>query len=80
MLTIKCCARCLEELKRKVLKRGIHMLSLSTVRYVSVNSNAAGYWFIICHTQSRNSMNSGDWSERTDTRRKQDVMSDFRKC
>lgn len=63
-VTIKCWARCLGELKRKVLKRGIHMLSLSTVRYVSVNSNAAGYWFIICHTQSRNRMNSGDWKNR----------------
>lgn len=31
-LTIKCWARCLDELNRKVLNSGIHMLSLSTVR------------------------------------------------
>src|SRR4029434_6991712 len=43
ILTLLCSALCLGQLKRKVLKMGIHMLSLSTVRYVSVNSNADGY-------------------------------------
>lgn len=43
LLTMLFSVRCWGQLKRKVLKTGIHMLSLSTVRYVSVNSKAAGY-------------------------------------
>lgn len=54
-----CSALCWGQLNRKVLKTGIHMLSLSTVRYMSVNSKAAGYWFIICHTQSKKSRKRG---------------------
>lgn len=42
------------------------MLSLSTVRYISVNSKAAGYCSINCHTQFRNSRNRGDCT-REDT-------------
>lgn len=42
-LTLLCSALCLGQLKRKVLKTGTHILSPSTVRYTSVNSNAAGY-------------------------------------
>lgn len=59
-LTLLCSALCRGQLKRKVLNTGIHMLSLSTVRYISVNSKAAGYCSINCQTQFRNSKNKGD--------------------
>jgi len=63
-LTLLCSALCRGQLKRKVLKTGTHILSPSTVRYTSVNSNAAGYWFHSCHTQSRNSRNTGDCRQK----------------
>lgn len=59
-LTLLCSALSRGQLKRKVLNTGTHMLSLSTVRYISVNSKAAGYCSINCHTQFRNNKNRGD--------------------
>lgn len=48
-------------MKKKVLKIGIYRLSDKTVRYVSVNSNAGGYWCTSCQTQSKKSRKIGTY-------------------